>query len=89
MNEQPPPEPGKEDVVDRLIEEFKERRKKGTEHYGTSLKTFNGRNALKDALEEALDLCCYLMQAIMEDEKRVVKLKLPPDYWNEDGTEED
>lgn len=38
----------------------------GRERYGTPLQAFNGRDALVDAYEEALDLCAYLRQAIEE-----------------------
>lgn len=38
----------------------------GIEKYGTPLQGFNGRDALKDAYEEALDLCVYLRTAIYE-----------------------
>ena len=38
----------------------------GTKKYGTGLQPFNGRDALKDAYEEALDLCNYLRQALYE-----------------------
>ena len=39
---------------------------KGTAEYGEPLTTHNGRDALLDAYEEALDLCMYLRQAIEE-----------------------
>lgn len=39
---------------------------KGTAQYGEPLTTHNGRDALWDAYEEALDLCLYLRQAIAE-----------------------
>jgi hypothetical protein len=42
------------------------REAKGTEQYGTPLLPFNGRDALTDAYEEALDLACYLRQALFE-----------------------
>ncbi len=42
------------------------RERVGRERYGTSLQAFNGRDALRDAYEEALDLACYLRQAIAE-----------------------
>jgi hypothetical protein len=42
------------------------REQKGIETYGTTLKPFNGRDALWDAYEEALDLAQYLRQAIFE-----------------------
>lgn len=38
----------------------------GIERYGTPLQPHNGRDALRDAYEEALDLACYLRQAIAE-----------------------
>ena len=65
---QPAPKPGQEHVFPRLIAEIERRNRKGLETYGRALETFNGRDALWDALEEALDLCVYLMQAIMERE---------------------
>jgi len=34
--------------------------------YGTYLQTHNGRDALWDAYQEAMDLCMYLRQAILE-----------------------
>ncbi|MGN2244922.1 hypothetical protein ACFWZU_15615 [Frateuria sp. GZRR33] len=39
---------------------------KGAGEYGEPLTTHNGRDALWDAYEEALDLCMYLRQAIEE-----------------------
>jgi hypothetical protein len=38
----------------------------GVSRYGTALQANNGRDALRDAYEEALDLACYLRQAIAE-----------------------
>ncbi len=38
----------------------------GRKRYGTQLQAFNGRDALQDAYEEALDLAVYLRQAIEE-----------------------
>lgn len=38
----------------------------GIAKYGKPLQANNGRDALKDAYEEALDLCVYLRQAIYE-----------------------
>jgi hypothetical protein len=38
----------------------------GLKRYGTLLQPFNGRDALRDAYEEALDLAQYLRQAIEE-----------------------
>ena len=39
----------------------------GIEKYGTVLQPNNGRNALVDAYQEALDLAVYLRQRIEED----------------------
>ena len=46
----------------------------GIERYGTPLQPFNGRDALRDAYEEALDLACYLKQAIVEGRHDVARL---------------
>jgi hypothetical protein len=49
-----------------MIADMKTRRELGGERYGTALQPFNGRDALVDAYEEALDLAVYLKQAILE-----------------------
>ncbi|MGW7100339.1 hypothetical protein [Streptomyces sp. NPDC054883] len=66
--DQPLPHKGGEPVQERLIEMIKERRALGIQRYGRPLETFNGRNAVQDALEEALDLATYLTQIEMEQE---------------------
>ena len=38
----------------------------GRAKYGTPLQAFNGRNAIVDAYQEALDLVVYLRQVIEE-----------------------
>ena len=40
----------------------------GKQKYGHYLETDNGRNALQDAYEEALDMCMYLKQKLLEEE---------------------
>jgi hypothetical protein len=45
------------------------RREMGILKYGGELKTHNGRDALIDAYQEALDLALYLKQAILERDK--------------------
>lgn len=57
---------GKEDVVPHVIKDLHLRSDVGLETYGTRLQTHNGRNVLQDAYEEALDMACYLKQAILE-----------------------
>lgn len=55
-----------DDMVPRVIEDLRERREKGIESYGVPLRAFNGRDALQDAYEEALDMCLYLKQLMIE-----------------------
>jgi len=43
-----------------------ERHRFGVEKYGRGLKAYNGRNAIVDALQEALDLVVYLEQVKCE-----------------------
>jgi hypothetical protein len=49
-----------------VIADITERRQVGIARYGTPLQAHNGRDALRDAYEEALDLACYLRQMIAE-----------------------
>jgi hypothetical protein len=57
-------------VWDLVIEDMTDRDKMGKAKYNTSLQPFNGRDALLDAYQEALDLCVYLRQAIYERDKK-------------------
>jgi len=50
----------------KLITDITERREVGITRYGTALQPNNGRDALRDAYEEAIDLCMYLKQMIVE-----------------------
>ena len=64
---QPPPIPNDgPDIQSMVIDDLTARRLVGIERYGTALQAHNGRDALRDAYEEALDLACYLRQAIAE-----------------------
>ena len=66
-SEQPAPEPNLGPAVwDLVLADIATRDKVGTERYGTRLQPNNGRDALRDAYEEALDLVVYLRQAIYE-----------------------
>jgi len=49
-------------IADLVIAEIEERRRLGVQRYGTPLQPFNGRDPLKDALDEVLDLAHYLVQ---------------------------
>lgn len=53
-------------IQDLVIADIQERKRMGIEKYGTPLQAHNGRDALVDAYQEALDLCQYLRQAIEE-----------------------
>jgi hypothetical protein len=70
FNNQPAPKQDNNypDVWELVIDDMQRRNKFGKEKYGVGLKPFNGRNALVDAYEEALDLCVYLRTAIYETE---------------------
>lgn len=53
-------------IYEQIVEDLGARERKGLETYGERLVPHNGRDALWDAYEEALDLCMYLRQAITE-----------------------
>lgn len=55
-----------DDVARLVIADMERRRQLGLARYGRPVVPFNGRDALWDAYEEALDLCVYLRQAIEE-----------------------
>lgn len=57
-------------IADLVLADMVERKQLGIQRYGTPLQAHNGRDALLDAYQEALDLALYLRQAIYErDEK--------------------
>jgi hypothetical protein len=69
--QQPMPIPNDRGSVQALVrQDLVERERLGIQRYGTPLQAFNGRDALRDAYEEALDLCCYLRQALTERDVR-------------------
>lgn len=53
-------------IHDLVSDDLASRLVVGIERYGKPLQANNGRDALRDAYEEALDLACYLRQAIAE-----------------------
>ena len=67
-SEQSPPvhRPGVPSVQSAVRADLEVREALGIHRYGTSLQPGNGRDALRDALEEAMDLVCYLKQALIE-----------------------
>ncbi len=64
---QPEPVANKNPHINDLVcVDLRYRKQEGIKKYGTPLQAGNGRDALQDAYEEALDLCQYLKQAIIE-----------------------
>lgn len=57
-------------IWDLVKKDMQERDKLGMQKYGTRLQGFNGRDTIKDAYQEALDLVVYLRQAIFERDKK-------------------
>ena len=72
MNDQPMPNAGGINVTPvargAFLEMLLQREIRGIETYGTSLQTHNGRDAVRDAMEEAVDLWQYLVQIMLERE---------------------
>ncbi|GAB1642557.1 hypothetical protein [Krasilnikovia sp. MM14-A1259] len=65
--DQPPPVPNDRPSILALVRaDLEERERVGVQRYGTPLQAHNGRDALVDAYQEALDLAAYLRQAIAE-----------------------
>jgi hypothetical protein len=65
--DQPMPTPNDGPVIQSLvIQDMRNRLGVGIARYGTGLQPHNGRDALRDAYEEALDLATYLRQVIFE-----------------------
>lgn len=63
---EPDPAPGQTDIGQLVLIDIQARIDAGYEKYGTKLQSHNGRNALIDAYQEAIDLCMHLRQAIEE-----------------------
>lgn len=57
-------------IQDLVSVDVAERKQQGIQKYGTVLQGFNGRDALIDAYQEALDLVQYLRQALYERDGR-------------------
>lgn len=55
-------------LTSALTDAVEERKAYGINKYGQALMTHSGRDALKDAWEEAIDLWAYLTQMDMEGE---------------------
>jgi hypothetical protein len=78
---QPDPTPNdSEDIQSMVIRDIESRRQHGIKTYGTALQAFNGRDAVKDAYEESMDLTMYLKQMLVEDEGHPYEI-----LWDEIG----
>ena len=53
-------------VWDLVLVDIAERERDGVAKYGTRLQPHNGRDALVDAYQEALDLVVYLRQTLLD-----------------------
>lgn len=53
-----------------VMRDMAQRDDTGRKRYGTPLQPHNGRDALRDAYEEALDLAVYIRQALYERDGR-------------------
>ena len=53
-------------VQDAVIDYIEKRKQIGISRYGTALQPHNGRDAMRDAFEEVIDLAVYLAQVIIE-----------------------
>jgi hypothetical protein len=54
------------EVMGLFLKDLDERYKEGIRRYKVALQPFNGRDALQDAYEEAIDLALYLRQSLYE-----------------------
>lgn len=59
-------------IQDLVQQDIEQRKRVGIQRYGTPLQPHNGRDVLRDAYEEALDLAMYLRQAIFERDNPLV-----------------
>lgn len=67
MTDQPKPTKNNNPYIQELvIDDMHQRLNLGIERYGTGLQAFNDRDMLRDAYEEALDLCVYLRGVMYE-----------------------
>jgi hypothetical protein len=70
IQSQPAPTGEGSEITQMVIDDLAARREVGIQRYGRPLRMFNGRNALIDAYQEALDLTVYLRQRLAEDEAK-------------------
>jgi hypothetical protein len=66
----PTPSPKSPAMWDLVMEDFQARDRFGTRKHGQRLAAHDGRDALKDAYQEALDLAVYLRKALYERDRK-------------------
>lgn len=67
--EQPAPSAGEGPEIGPLVlDDIRARIELGKKRYGTALRAYNGRSALVDAIQEAIDLVMYLRQLQVQDD---------------------
>ncbi len=67
--DQPPPVPNSHATIhEQVCVDLMERQAVGITRYGQALQPHNGRDALRDAYDEILDLAAYLKQCLIERE---------------------
>ncbi len=71
VRQKPPIPNGNTSVTALVISDLRQRERTGKQKYGTTLQADNGRDALMDAYQEALDLCQYLRQALEERDANI------------------
>lgn len=69
---EPKPSGRGEVILPLVLKDLQDRAVMGEGKYGVKLRANNGRNALKDAYDEACDLVMYLRQKIYEEENSAV-----------------
>lgn len=65
-----PTESDSPSMHDLVCEDMQGRKAVGLSRYGRALQANNGRDGMRDAYEEALDLCAYLRQLLYERDGR-------------------
>lgn len=65
----PRPSPGPA-VWDLVMADMRQRDAVGAARYGQRLVAHDGRDSVRDAYEEALDLACYLRKVLLERDGR-------------------
>ena len=66
IEKQPMPSGSGVDIANLVHADIEARVEYGVAHYGERLTSHNGRDALADAYQEALDLAMYLRQVLYE-----------------------